>query len=248
MTSLRDLPIHRLQFYLTAAYPCSYVSGRLARSQVATPANLVDGAVFSELARLGFRRSGLYVYRPRCDACQSCVPVRLAVDAFRPNRSQRRCRMRNRDLRHALKPLAFDEGHYRLYQRYQASRHAGGGMDHDDREQYRSFLLTSRVDSALLEFSLDGRVVMVSLVDRLLDGLSAVYAFYDPDLERRGLGVYNVVTLAELARRMGLPYVYLGYWIAESRKMAYKRNYRPLEGYLDGHWQRLPETDDGPAA
>jgi arginine-tRNA-protein transferase len=245
---LRDLPIHRLQFYLTAAYPCSYVPGRLARSQVATPANLVDSAVFSELARLGFRRSGLYVYRPRCDACQACVPVRLPVDAFRPNRSQRRCRTRNRDLAHALKPLVFDEAHYRLYQRYQVSRHAGGGMDQDDREQYRNFLLTSRVDSALLEYSLDGRVVMVSLVDRLLDGLSAVYAFYDPDLERRGLGVHNVLTLAELARRMGLPYVYLGYWIAESRKMAYKRNYRPLQGYLDGHWQQLPENDDGRAA
>ena len=241
MTSLRDLPIHRLQFYLTAAYPCSYLSDRLARSQVATPTHLVDTVVFSELASLGFRRSGLHVYRPRCDACRACIPVRVPVADFRPNRSQRRCQTRNADLGCSLKPLVFEEVHYRLYRRYQSSRHAGGGMDQDDREQYRNFLLISRVDSALLEYTLDGRVVMVSLVDRLLDGLSAVYAFYDPDQTRRGLGVYNVLTLVDLSRRMGLPHVYLGYWIAESPKMAYKRQYRPLEGFIDGQWRRLEE-------
>lgn len=239
MTSLRDLPIQRLQFYLTAAYPCSYLPARLARSQVATPTHLVDTVVFSELASHGFRRSGLHVYRPRCDACRACVPVRVPVADFRPNRSQRRCQTRNADLGCSLKPLVFEEAHYRLYRTYQVGRHAGGGMDQDDCEQYRNFLLTSGVDSALLEYTLDGRVLMVSLVDRLLDGLSAVYAFYDPDLARRGLGVYNVITLVNLARRIGLPYVYLGYWIAESPKMAYKRQYRPLEGYVDGRWRRL---------
>lgn len=247
MTFLRDLPLYRLQFYLTAAYPCSYLPDRLARSQVATPTHLVDSVVFSELVRQGFRRSGLHVYRPRCDHCHACVPVRLPVADFAPNRSQRRCRARNQDLGHALKPLVFDETHYRLYRRYQSARHAGGGMDQDDREQYRNFLLMSRVDSALVEYTLAGRVVMVSLVDRLLDGLSAVYAFYEPELARRGLGVYNVLTLVELARRMGLPYVYLGYWIGESPKMAYKRQYRPIEGLIDGRWQRL-EIEHGPTA
>ncbi len=247
MTFLRDLPLYRLQFYLTAAYPCSYLPDRLARSQVATPTHLVDSVVFSELVRQGFRRSGLHVYRPRCDHCHACVPVRLPVADFAPNRSQRRCRARNQDLGHALKPLVFDEAHYRIYRRYQSARHAGGGMDQDDREQYRNFLLMSRVDSALVEYTLDGRVVMVSLVDRLLDGLSAVYAFYEPELARRGLGVYNVLTLVELARRMGLPYVYLGYWIGDSPKMAYKRQYRPIEGLIDGRWQRL-ETEHGPTA
>ncbi len=242
MTSLRDLPIHRLQFYLTATYPCSYLPGRMARSQVATPAHLVDSVVFSELTRLGFRRSGLHVYRPRCDTCHACVPVRLPVAAFRPSRSQRRCLARNQDLVIRLLPLLFDEEHYRLYRRYQSARHAGGGMDLDDREQYRNFLLMSRVDSALAEYSLDGRVVMVSLIDRLVDGLSAVYAFFDPEFARRSLGVYNVLTLVDLARRMGLPYVYLGYWIAQSPKMDYKRRYRPLEGYRDGEWGVLEET------
>ncbi|MEW5893618.1 MAG: arginyltransferase [Pseudomonadota bacterium] len=242
MTSLRELPIHRLQLYLTAAYPCSYLPERQARSQVATPYSLIDTTVYSELVRAGFRRSGLFVYRPRCDTCRACVPVRVPVDEFVPNRSQRRCAARNRDLALELKPLDFEEEHYRLYRRYQQARHAGGGMDEDDREQYRSFLLKSQVDSALAEFRLDGEVVMVGLIDRLLDGLSAVYTFYAPELARRSLGVYGVLAEIELARKLGLPYLYLGYWIEHSRKMAYKTQYQPIQGLLDGQWQRLREA------
>ena len=243
MTLLPELPIQRLQFYLTAPYPCSYLPDRLARSQVATPAALVDTPVFSEMARLGFRRSGHYVYRPRCDGCDACLPARVVVDDFGPRRSQRRNRMRNRDIEYALRPLEFVEEHYGLYRRYQAARHAGGGMDMDDREQYRAFLLTSQVDSVLAEFRLDGRVVMVSLIDRLLDGLSAVYTFYEPDLAKRGLGVFNVLTQIELAAGLHLPYLYLGYWIRQSPKMAYKSDYRPLEIYRDGIWQTLTDSE-----
>jgi arginine-tRNA-protein transferase len=243
MTLLTELPIQRLQFYLTAPYPCSYLPDRLARSQVATPLSLIDTAVFSELARHGFRRSGHYVYRPRCDACAACIPARVRVDEFTPRRSQRRCQARNQDLACVLRPLQFDPEHYDLYRRYQAARHAGSGMDSDDHEQYRAFLLNSGVDSVLAEFHLAGRVVMVSLVDRLLDGLSAVYAFYDPELDRRGLGVFNVLTLVDLARDMGLPYLYLGYWIRDSRKMAYKSDYQPLETFLDGTWKPFADME-----
>jgi leucyl-tRNA---protein transferase len=244
MTFLHELPIQRLQFYLTAPYPCSYLDGREARSQVATPANLIDTSLFSELARMGFRRSGLYVYRPRCDGCQACTPARLPVEHFQPRRSQRRCLARNRDLSVVAKPLAFDEAHYQLYRHYQSVRHAGGGMDRDDREQYRSFLLSSRVDSLLLEFRLADRVIMVSLVDRLLDGLSAVYTFFEPELAKRSLGVFNILTQIEWTQRMGLDYTYLGYWIEDSPKMAYKADFRPIELLRDGHWQPLiGETD-----
>ncbi|MDD3529287.1 MAG: arginyltransferase [Gallionellaceae bacterium] len=241
MTSLTELPIQRLQLYLTAPYPCSYLPGRLARSQVATPVSLIDTPVFSELARQGFRRSGHYVYRPRCDGCAACTPARVRVAGFAPRRSQRRCLARNRDIDCVLRPLLFDDQHYALYRRYQAARHAGGGMDLDDREQYRAFLLCSGVDSTLAEFRLAGQVVMVSLVDRLLDGLSAVYTFYDPDLPRRSLGVYNVLTQIGLARDLGLPYLYLGYWIKESAKMSYKSDYQPLELLHDGAW--IPHAD-----
>jgi arginine-tRNA-protein transferase len=237
MSFAAELPIFRLQFYLTANYPCSYLSHQQARSQVATPGGLVDTVVYSELMRLGFRRSGLHVYRPHCDHCRACTPTRLRVDEFRPNRTQRRCQTRNADLEIHMKPLLYDESHYRLYRRYQAARHAGGGMDQDDREQYRGFLLQSRVDSALIEYRLDGEVVMVALVDRLLDGLSAVYTFFEPDLEQRSLGVYGVLEQVRLARELNLPYLYLGYWIADCRKMAYKRTYQPLEMLMQGRWQ-----------
>ncbi|HNQ03030.1 MAG TPA: arginyltransferase [Thiobacillaceae bacterium] len=245
MSSLKELPIFRLQFYLTAPYACSYLPARQARSQVAAPASLIDTTVYSELVRLGFRRSGQHVYRPRCDNCSACIPVRIPVAEFRPSRAQRRCQRRNRDLSLRLRPLVFEEGHYRLYRRYQQARHAGGGMDHDDREQYRNFLLQSRVDSALAEFSLQGEVVMVALVDRLLDGLSAVYTFYEPELPQRGLGVYGVLSQIRLARELGLPYLYLGYWIADCRKMAYKQAYRPLEAWLGGHWQAMDPEGGG---
>ncbi|MBP8902761.1 MAG: arginyltransferase [Thiobacillaceae bacterium] len=244
MSSLKELPIFRLQFYLTAPYPCSYLPEHLARSQVAAPGGLVDTVVYSELVRLGFRRSGQHVYRPRCDACQACTPVRILVDGFRPSRAQRRCLARNADLALRLKPLVFDEAHYHLYRRYQAARHAGGGMDQDDREQFRSFLLQSRVDSALAEFTLDGEVVMVALVDRLMDGLSAVYTFYEPELARRSLGTFGVLTQLRLAREMSLPYLYLGYWIEESGKMAYKQGFQPIEALVSGQWKRM----EGPAS
>ncbi len=243
MTLLTELPIQRLQFYLTAPYPCSYLPDRMARSQVAAPASSVDTVVFGELVRLGFRRSGHYVYRPRCDACQACQPARVAVADFQPRRSQRRNRARNQDIDYELRPLEFNEAHYALYRRYQTARHAGGGMDMDDREQYRAFMLTSQVDSALAEFRLDGRLVMVSLIDRLPDGLSAVYTFYEPDLAKRGLGVYNVLTQIRLAAGLGLPYLYLGYWIEKSPKMAYKSDYRPLQVYRNGGWQPLTEME-----
>lgn len=243
MSYAKDLPILRLQFYLTAPYSCSYLPDRTARSQVAAPGDLIDTGVYGELVRLGFRRSGQHVYRPRCDACRACVTVRVPVAEFAPSRAQRRCQTRNADLALRFRPLAFDEAHYRLYRRYQAARHAGGGMDQDDRQQFRSFLLQSRVDSVLAEFSLDGEVVMVALVDKLIDGLSAVYTFFDPDLEKRGLGTLGVLTQIRLAREIGLPYVYLGYWIEACNKMAYKRTYSPLEGLIDGRWERLGKND-----
>jgi arginine-tRNA-protein transferase len=239
MSTLKELPIFRLQFYLTAPYPCSYLPDRMARSQVAAPGSLVDTLVYSELARLGFRRSGQHVYRPRCDNCSACTPVRVPVAAFNPNRSQRRCLRRNLDVSMRLRPLVFEEAHYRLYRRYQQARHAGGGMDQDDREQYQSFLLQSRVDSALLEFTLDGEMIMVSLVDRLLDGLSAVYTFFEPERAPRSLGVFGILSQIRLAREMGLPHVYLGYWIEGCRKMAYKQAYQPLEGLQEGRWRPL---------
>ena len=210
MTHLKELPFSALQFYATAPYPCSYLAGHQARSQVATPNHLINADVYSELVRSGFRRSGIFTYRPHCDGCRACVPVRVPVAAFA------------------------------LYLRYQSTRHAGGGMDHDSREQYAQFLLQSKVNTRLVEFrDAQGTLRMVSIIDLLDDGLSSVYTFFDPDVEGASYGTFNVLWQIEQCRSLGLSHLYLGYWIAQSPKMAYKARFRKIEQFENGQWQVL---------
>jgi len=233
------LPFSLLQFYATSPYACSYLPGREARSQVATPTPLIDTEVYSALVRRGFRRSGAFTYRPHCDGCKACIPVRLPVAELKHNRAQRRALKDHRGLIARELPLGFRDEHYALYTRYQNARHAGGGMDEDSHEQYAHFLLQSRVDTRLIEFSLGDITCMVSIVDVLEDGLSSVYTFYDPDVPGASFGTYNILWQAEQCRALGLSHLYLGYWIADSRKMAYKSRFRPIEGLIDGRWQTL---------
>ena len=237
------LPYSLLQFYATSPYPCSYLPDRMARSQVATPTHLIDSKIYSTLVNKGFRRSGIFTYRPHCDHCKACIPVRLPVEQLVPKRNQRRALKHHGNLTAREMPLMFFTEHYELYVRYQNSRHAGGGMDLDDHGQYENFILKSRVASFLAEFREAGVLRMVSLIDQIEDGLSSVYTFFDPDVAGASYGVYNVLWQAALARQLGLPYLYLGYWIAECRKMAYKTRYRPLDGLRAGEWRAL--VDDG---
>ncbi|GAB4357934.1 MAG: arginyltransferase [Immundisolibacter sp.] len=239
----------RLFFFSTEPQTCSYLPDREAVMLFADPNKIIDTDTYARLIDYGFRRSGDNVYRPHCRGCTACVPVRIPVAEFVPDRAQRRAWRRNSDLEVTAARTEFGPEHLDLYHRYQRARHDGGVSVRESREQLE-FLRSRFLGTSSLEYRLDGRLLMVSVIDPLPQGLSAVYTFYEADdaaLARRSLGTFGVLRLIEECRRRRLPWLYLGYWIAESDKMAYKSRYRPLHAYRNGRWDALgPDDVEGP--
>lgn len=226
-------------FYRSLPHECGYLPHRRAVNAVMDPAVTPDVGLYSRLVERGFRRSGSRIYRPACPDCSACIPLRIPVPEFRPNRTQRRIWRRNLDLDVTECSPDFRAEHYALYTRYVQARHPAGGMEESSAEDYHAFLVSRGIETRFIEFREAGRCVAVAVVDVLADGHSAVYTFFDPDLAQRSLGVYAVLWEIEAVRRSGGRWLYLGYWISECRKMRYKDQYRPCEVYLDGGWQRL---------
>ncbi len=238
MTLPGDPPLQKLQFYVTTPYRCGYLENKAAQSLIATPQYLVDAKTYDSLIGMGFRRSGKFVYRPHCESCNACIPVRLPVADAQPNRSQKRAYKQHQHLSVSVLPLEFHQDHFKLYCDYQVARH-DGSHERETEEQYRSFLIQSNVESRLVEFRENGILKMISVVDFIRDGISAVYTFYETSDKTSSYGTFNIMWLSAWCKELGLPYLYLGYWIAASQKMAYKEKFKPLQALIDGHWQNL---------
>jgi len=240
--SLR-LAANGLQCYATAAYPCSYLAGRIARSEVVAPSQAVTADHYTSLIQHGFRRSGSFIYRPHCDHCQACISIRIPVADFQPTRSQKRAFRQHSNLITTMIEPVLSAEHYALYTRYQRARHAGGGMDVDDVDQYADFLVNTGVKSFMVEFrdpalpAAASDLKIVSIIDRVDDALSAVYTFFEPQ-RGQSFGTFNVLWQIELAKTLGLPYVYLGYWIEACNKMSYKSHFNPHELLVGEQWKR----------
>lgn len=235
----------QIALYLTGDHDCSYLDGLCARTLFVDPKAPMDRHTYQALVDQGFRRSGAHVYRPACRDCSRCLPVRIPVQAFAPNRSQRRNWVRNRERFEVLDtPSRLDTDHFALYQRYLLTRHPDGNMAGDQGiESYRRFLVEPwGGETRFLEIRQAEQLVGVAVTDLLPKGLSAVYTFFDPDLSHRAPGTFAVLAQIEIARQLGLPYVYLGYWIGASPKMAYKERFRPIETWDGRRWRRFERS------
>ncbi len=229
-----------LKFFVTPAHDCSYLEGKEARTLFIDPNINITEAQYSELSDLGFRRSGNFIYRPHCEGCSQCIPVRIPVVRFSMSKRQRRIWRKNQAMHVELLAPEFSEEHYRLYERYISQRHRDGDMYPPSEQQYTSFLMNEWGKTFFIEFRQHHQLVAVAVTDRLSNGLSAIYTFFDPDMPQQSLGVFSVLTQIECAKSMELPYLFLGYWIKQCQKMAYKNEYQPLEVFIDNHWQDLP--------
>lgn len=234
-------PGETLGFYATPPHDCNYLDEKKAVTLFADPRAVKNRRLYTALTSIGFRRSGEHIYQPHCNDCNACISVRIPVNEFRKNKSQKRNWSLNQDLTVKTMQAQFKQEHYHLYRDYIAARHSGGGMEAHTPETYMDFLSCGWADTCFYEFRLGDTLIAVAVVDFLDNGLSAVYTFFDPEYSKRSLGRFAVLYQIELAKRQNLTWLYLGYWIKECRKMSYKKEYQPLEYFIENEWKSSPD-------
>jgi arginyl-tRNA--protein-N-Asp/Glu arginylyltransferase len=225
-----------IPLFLNEKHPCGYLGDEIAQPAFVHPLFEMSAGVYSELIKQGFRRSGGEVYSPHCPNCSSCIPVRLKVSEFIAKRSQIRCLRKNSKTQIMVKPAVFDKAHYEMYLRYQNERHSEGSMAHSNKNDYLNFLKSAWCDTRFVEFSINGELAAIAVVDLLDSALSAVYTFFDPKFSDYSLGVYAVLWQIEWTKQLEKEYLYLGFWINKCKKMSYKSDYQPLQIFKDKQW------------
>jgi arginine-tRNA-protein transferase len=228
-----------IRVYQTAEHACGYWPNRIARDLVLDPADPMLPALYGPALAMGFRRSGHHVYRPNCVGCQACTPVRIPVDRFVPSRSQRRCLARNADLEISTQTAQRTAEAFALYRNYVGTRHAGGGMDDPSHQDFDAFLACGWSPTAFLEMRLGRELLAIAVTDLLPGSLSAVYTFFSPEHAARSLGTFAILAQIEHARREGLEFLYLGFWLDGHPKMQYKQSFSPLEVLVGREWRAM---------
>jgi arginyl-tRNA--protein-N-Asp/Glu arginylyltransferase len=232
-------------FFMTSPMPCPYFSDRVERRLITELVGPDSQALHDQLTRAGFRRSHGTAYAQACSRCNDCIAIRIKAREFSSSRSQRRIAKRNKELVANEVSAIANEEQFILFEAYQASRHAGGDMETMDYCDYQSLVEENTIDTAIIEFRLNDRLVACIIVDKISDGFSAVYSFFDTEFEsRRSLGTFMILWLIEHTRALELDYVYLGFWINNCQKMSYKKNFIPLEYFLSGSWEPHEDTKE----
>ena len=233
-----------LRYFLSPPQTCGYLPQQQASTAFTDPEQHVDDAIYSRLAEHGFRRSGSDFYRPHCQQCQACIPLRVAVQKFQPNRTQRRTWRHMKNITTQIKTVEFNEEYFELYCRYLKSRHKDGGMDQPTPESFSSFLNCKNITTHFIEFRISGKLLAVAVADQLNNAWSAVYTFFDPDMGKLSPGVLAILWEINHCRNEGMAWLYMGYWIESCQKMNYKQNYQPCQTFSNEEWQYLnsPKT------
>ncbi len=236
--------VFSIPLFATNPHACNYLSGESAQTAFVHPSFSMNTNIYAQLISQGFRRSGDDVYQNICVACAACIPSRVNVDAFTPNRMQRRCQKKNSEVKAYVLPNRFKQEHYDLYLRYQKYKHPDSSMQHSSAEEYIHFLGSSWCDTYFVEFRLQDTLIAVTIIDLLPQALSAVYTFFNPDYEHLSPGTYAVLWQLAHAKALHLPWLYVGYWIKNCRKMRYKNQYQPLQILTENGWQDYQAASD----